>query len=274
MKSLRKLVFLLLFLISSREADSTHLMGGSLTYEHTGTGVSSYHVTLKIYRYCDQTNGNTAPLDGSMMLGVYTQDSLNASAPKDWYETDDMPIISQQFITPPNPSPNCTFTTTACVEEGIYETDIFLPPNSGGYHLVVERCCRNGNIVNLSSPGDIGQTYYCFIPPSPVINSSPVFPSIGVPFICIGDTFTVVNNATDPDGDVLEYALVTPYVGNSSSSIPTPDPQFDNNPYYMPINEALYSPGYSFTQPFGPGSYASIDAVTGQTSYSIPNQGF
>lgn len=253
-------------------------MGGSLTYSYSGfdaiNNTSQYHVTLKIYRYCDQTSGGTADLDAFMMLGVYKQDITNPGADKDWFETDNLDLTSQQFITPPSANSICAFNTTVCVEEGIYEADISLPVTTGGYHLLVERCCRNGNIVNLSNPGSIGQTYYCFIPPDPVINSSPVFNDIPVPFICSGDSVTIVNNATDPDGDLLVYSFATPYIGNSSSGIAIPDPQLDNDPYAMPIATSLYNPGYSVTQPFGSGGYASIDTATGQTKYYIPNQGF
>ena len=181
---------------------------------------------------------------------------------------------SQQFITPPNPGSNCSFSTTVCVEEGIYEADIFLPPSAGGYHLMVERCCRNGNIVNLSNPGGIGMTYYAFIPADPIINSSPVFSDVPVPFICTGDTITIVNNAVDPDGDVLVYSFETPYIGYSGQGVAVPDPQFDNNPYVMPIPTTLYNAGYSVVQPFGAGGYSAINAATGLTSYYLPSQGF
>ncbi|MEP7169169.1 MAG: hypothetical protein ABI855_07330, partial [Bacteroidota bacterium] len=276
MKRISPTLFLLVFLLFRQNAVATHLMGGSLTYEYMGPsgGNTQYHVTLKIYRYCDQISGGTAPLDPSMMLGVYLQDPALPNADKDWFETDVMPITLQQFITPPNPNSNCNFSSTVCVEEGIYETDIFLPASTGGYHLMVERCCRNGNIVNLSNPGSIGQTYYCFIPADPVINSSPVFADVAVPFVCTGDTITVVNNAVDPDGDVLQYSFATPYIGYSSSGFPVPDPQIDNNPYIWSIPTSLYNAGYSVTQPFGAGGYANIDVNTGQTSYYIPNQGF
>ncbi len=251
-------------------------MGGSLTYEYIGPsgGTTQYHVTLKIYRYCDATGGGTATLDPSMMLGVYPQDPANPNADKIWLQTDIMPVTSQQFITPPNPGSNCSFSTTVCVEEGIYEADILLPPSNGGYHLMVERCCRNGNIVNLSNPGGIGMTYYAFIPPDPIINSSPVFSDVPVPFICTGDTITIVNNAVDPDGDVLVYSFETPYIGYSGTTTAVPDPQFDNNPYVFPIPTTLYNAGYSVAQPFGAAGYTFIDSNTGLTSYYLPNQGF
>lgn len=255
---------------------ATHLMGGSLTYLYQGMSGPDfqYKVTLKIYRYCDATGGGTAPLDFSMMLGIYDQDPLNPNDDKWWNRTEILNMVSSGFITPPSPGINCPFNTTVCVEEGIYEADILLPPSAGGYHLLVERCCRNGNIVNLSSPGSFGQTYYCFIPPAPVVNSSPQFSDVPVPYICAGDQVTIVNNAWDPDGDSLVYSFEIPYSGYSGAGNAVPDPQIDNNPYGWPIPGAIYNPGYSVNLPFGAGGLSQIDSYTGLTTYTIPNQGF
>lgn len=270
------LVFTLLLMLFSRVSFATHLMGGSLTYLFQGMSGTDYQykVTLKIYRYCDATGGGTAPLDFSMMLGIYDQDPLNPNDDKWWNRTEILNMVSSGFITPPSPGINCPFNTTICVEEGIYEAEIFLPPSSGGYHLLVERCCRNGNIVNLSSPGSFGQTYYCFIPPSPVINSSPQFSDVPVPYICAGDQVTIVNNAWDPDGDSLVYSFEVPYSGYSGAGNAVPDPQIDNNPYGWPIPGAIYNPGYTVALPFGAGGFTQIDSYTGLTTYMIPNQGF
>ncbi len=242
-------------------------MGGSITYEYTGmTGADqTYHITLKIYRYCDATAGGTAPLDNFMDLYMYLQDPADPTADKIWFRTESIPLVSSSFITPPSVGVNCSFSSTVCVEEGIFEMDVMVPPDPGGYHIIVERCCRNGNIANLSTPGSLGQSYYCFLPPTPIINSSPQFSDIPVPFICAGDTVTIVNNAFDPDGDSLVYSFETPY---SDYSI------FGTGPYSFPIPPVLYNPGYSMTSPFGAGGFNSIDPVTGLTKYYIPNQGF
>jgi len=242
-------------------------MGGSITYEYTGmTGSDqTYRVTLKIYRYCDATAGGTAPLDPFMDLYMYLQDPSDPTGDKIWFRTESIPLISSSFITPPSVGVNCSFSSTVCVEEGIFEMDVMVPPDPGGYHIIIERCCRNGNIANLSTPGSLGQTYYCFLPPTPIINSSPQFNDIPVPFICAGDTVTIVNNAFDPDGDSLVYSFETPY---SDYSI------FGIDPYSFPIPPVLYNPGYTMTSPFGAGGFNSIDPITGLTKYYIPNQGF
>lgn len=274
----RRLLFVCLFLLIffPRLSVATHLMGGSLTYLYQGMSGPDYQyrVTLKIYRYCDATGGGTAPLDFSMMLGIYDQDPLNPNDDKWWNRTEILNMVSSGFITPPSPGVNCPFNTTVCVEEGIYEADILLPPSAGGYHLLVERCCRNGNIVNLASPGSFGQTYYGFIPPAPIVNSSPQFSDVPVPYICAGDQVTIVNNAWDPDGDSLVYSFEIPYSGYSGAGNAVPDPQIDNNPYGWPIPGAIYNPGYSLLSPFGAGGLSLIDSYTGLTTYTIPNQGF
>ena len=272
----RLIPVLLLLLIPSKKICATHLMGGSMTYLYEGMvgPDQQYRITLRIYRYCDATGGGTAPLDFSMLLGIYDQDPLNPNDDKNWFRTETLNIISQSFITPPSPGINCPFNTTVCVEEGVYEAVILLPPSSGGFHLIAERCCRNGNIQNLNAPGSIGQSYYCFIPPSPIINSSPQFSDIPVPYICAGDLVTIVNNAFDPDGDSLVYSFEVPYSGYSGAGNPVPDPQLDNNPYGWPIPGVIYSGGYTVNSPFGAGGTATIDPNTGLTTYLIPNQGF
>lgn len=258
--------FFLLF-SNSNHLYATHLMGGSITYEYLGmVGTDqSYKVTLKIYRYCDATAGGTAPLDPFMDLYMYLQDPSDPTGDKIWFRTESIPLVSSSFITPPSVGVNCSFSSTVCVEEGIFEMDVLVPPDPGGYHLIIERCCRNGNIANLSTPGSLGQTYYCFLPPTPIINSSPQFNDIPVPFICAGDTVTIVNNAYDPDGDSLVYSFETPY---SDYSI------IGTDPYSFPIPPVLYNPGYSMTSPFGAGGYNNVDPITGLTKYYIPNQGF
>ncbi len=272
----RTLLFLIFALCSLFELHATHLMGGSMTYEYTGSsgGNDNYHITLKIYRYCDASAGGTAPLDNSMFLGIYEQDINFPNDDKNWFATEDLLLTSSTFINPPSVGPTCNFSTTVCVQEGIFEADISLPPSTGGYHIMVERCCRNGNIANLNNPGGVGQTYYCFIPPAGTINSSPQFSDIPVPYMCTNDTVSIVNNAYDPDGDSLVYSFEIPYSGYSGTGNPIPDPFVDNNPYIWPIPGVLYNPGYNMPSPFGAGGYANINSQTGLTQYSIPNQGF
>lgn len=279
MKLHRIILLLALFLCTGLQSFASHLMGGSISYDYLGynasTNLYSYRVTAKIYRYCDSTGtgGTPAQLDQQMSTGIYPQNPFQPNANKSLYTTLTLPLISSAFIVPPSTNPNCTVGNNVCVQEGIYQATINLPPSIGGYHLIIDRCCRNYNIANLNvtTPPGSGAAYYAFIPPTATPNNSPTFATAPVPYICFGDTVSVLNSAFDADGDSLAYSFQVPYKGLSSSNNPNP-----NLPatYTWPIPNTTYVTGYGLSTPFGPGGYASIDGNTGLTNYYIPNQGF
>ena len=278
------LIIAVLFILDFVPSSASHLMGGSLTYQYIGyrSSDSTYHYLVKaqLFRYCDSTGPGNPPavLPDSLFLGIYKQDIANPNAVKQRYGNKvRMNSTNLSVVEPPTPGDSCNFTTTVCVQEGDYQADIYLPASSGGYHLLIELCCRNYNIINLDNPPPpqpptnvgVGQSYYAFIPPNPKLNSSPVFAEIPVPFICVGDTISVVNSAIDPDGDVLVYSFVVPYNSFDNNAIPTPGPTIT-----MPLPTVPYASGYSFNQPFGSGGFAGIDSASGLTQYYIPDEGF
>lgn len=262
----------LIALLFSVQAQATHLMGGNLSYEYLGlngtTGQYDYRVTLTIYRLCDPGSSN---LPVSMDLGAYQDNSLNPSGDKDLLSVVSLPLISQQFITPPNANDSCTFLPSVCVEEGVYQGTISVPANSTGYYFIADRCCRNNNIANLDNPGGTGQAYFAQVPPPTTINNSPTFAVAPVPFICANDTVSVLNQAFDVNGDSLVYSFVTPYWGIADNANPNPGPPAS---YPWPIPAVTYAAGFSSAAPFGAGGYASIDPNTGLASYVSPTQGF
>lgn len=95
-------------------------------------------------------------------------------------------------------------------------------------------------------------------------NSSPQFTDLAIPYVCLGDTTSIINNAVDPDGDKLIYSFAHPYRGRGNS----PNGNFTYPPLvnYLDIN-------HTPTQPFGPGSYAFINPSTGFTTYFAPTAG-
>ncbi len=271
-KLLQFIIVFCCFALAAYDAKATHLMGGNMTYIYLGQTGSNYNyeVTLKIYRYCASGSSN---LPNNMNLGIYEQDTLNPNADKNLVTSVNMPLISQQFITPPSSDTSCHFSTVVCVEEGVYQTTISVPASIGGYHLIADRCCRNNNIANLDNPGNAGQAYYAFIPPTSIINNSPTFAAAPVPFVCQGDTVSILNTAYDLDGDLLVYQFVTPYNGISDGGNPNPNPPAT---YPWPIPPVTYAAtgGYSVTTPFGTGGFAGIDSTSGLTSYYATSQGY
>ena len=102
-----------------------------------------------------------------------------------------------------------------CVEETDYITTVNLPNIPGGYNITYQRCCRNGTILNLVSPGNVGSTYMAHIPDNTIApgNSSPHYNNFPPIFLCSGMPLNFDHSATDPDGDSLYYELCDPFTG-------------------------------------------------------------
>ncbi|MBL7812351.1 MAG: gliding motility-associated C-terminal domain-containing protein [Bacteroidetes bacterium] len=259
-RGLRLFIISLLCLIAT-QAEATHLVGGFLSYRYLGTNgtMNSYKVSLYVYRDCINDNTpNEVPFDENITLCVYTSN-------KRWYNSFNVKLLSKRKVDPVG-NTSCPEVAKACLEQGIYETNVSLPASNGDYHLKWERCCRNtqNNLDDdVNGTPYQGQTYYGKIPASSLRNSSPYFLDVPVPFICINDTVTIRNRAVDPDGDSLSYKLVTPWQGASTSN-----PSIDN--CYDPMSSfptVDYTPGYSATQPFGSTGLAQIDGYNGLTTY-------
>lgn len=264
---------LLLFITAATNTKATHIVGGDLGYRYMGetapgTGEYRYKLILRLYFNCGQ--GSSYPSITALLgpgetlpIGVYTEDPNNPNANKDLFTTGYAGITTYNVITPDLPD-GCNLGEGQCVEESILEGEVVLPASTTGYHLYFQLYARNEAIDNLVDPGGSGIGFYSFIPPTNIVNSSPVFVGTPVPFICIGDTTSFSNAATDPDGDSLVFSFETPYASQDEAGgiMPPPDP------LTWQIPEVDYTPGFTALQPFGVGGYASIDPVTGATEYA------
>lgn len=271
---LKKLTTLLLIsVLSLSYSYATHLVGGSIGYEYLGKFGSNYRfkITLTTYTDCGPTSQIPNPEDPIQPVGIYEHDLQNdptGGGNKNWLMNLQLNLVTVQTIEPDQPS-GCSVGASTCINKGVYEGTVDLPLNFTGYHVVYERCCRNGSIVNLV-PSE-SMAFYCYISPPLLGNSSPVFTDDPVPFLCVGDTTTILNSAYDPDGDLLTFSFVEPYDGEANQGNPAPGPQ---NPFLVfPIDPVDYATGYSVAQPFGSGGYSNISASTGLTTYYPPAVG-
>jgi gliding motility-associated-like protein len=206
-KNIKYLCCLVFALFLGQKAQAFHIIGGELIYKQTGIG--AYHLTLKIYRDC---NGNGAGFDGvdgfpPCLITVFD------GAGNFIRQLD----IGSPTITliPGSITNTCIAIQHPCVEEGIYEDTINLPPLAGGYNLIYVRCCRNSGVDNLLNGDEQGASYLAFVPGPEVVatNSSPRFNTFPPIDICANMPFTYDNSATDPDGDVLVYTFTAPFQG-------------------------------------------------------------
>ncbi|MCE3229156.1 MAG: hypothetical protein K0S32_3707 [Bacteroidetes bacterium] len=252
---MKKGFYITLFLCFSFRVFSSHIVGGEIFYDRLND--STYKVTLKVFRDC--FNGQS-PFDGvnggpQCLLYIFTgADNLLVS-------TYDMgsPIITN--IPPTINSPCITPPGGICVEQGLYIDTLHLPPKTGGYYIVYQRCCRNATIANLVSPSNQGGTYYSFVPGPEVVvaNSSPRYQNFPPIFICNKVHFTFDHKAIDPDGDQLVYSLCAPFEGGTPGPFVPPGPPPYQNVNYM-------SPPYSGSYPIPSNPAFSIDPTTGVLS--------
>ncbi len=269
----------LAMIVTTSAALATHLIGGNLGYTYVGetapgSQIYRYQVYMQFYMNCgEDSNWETlqellATNGGVMPVGVYAQDPLAPNANKQLLTTANLVLADSSLITPDLPS-GCTVGEGLCTKLGFLLGTVDLPLNFGGYHLYFQMNARNLSISNLANPNNTGIGYYAFIPPPLLPNSSPIWLGDPTPLLCISDTSTFVNSATDPDGDQLIFSFEVPYnsVDGGGGIINPPN----TLPNAVPL--VNYVPTFSVTQPFGPGGYAFINGATGLTQYLPTLQG-
>ena len=250
----KKLLFISLLILAPFIAKSTHVVGGSLTYEHLGG--STYRISFKMYRDCSPSS---IQLPNSVRIEVRQPNGASFAPDKDII----MPKTQVAQLDPPVDT--CAFDPGICVEEAIYTTIVNnLPPNPGGYHLFYQTCCRNASLVNVNNPLGSGESFYTYIPDNSTVltNSSPQWKNFPPVFVCQGNPLVFDHGATDKDGDSLSYSFYNP---------------FDDNAPTFPGNVATFTPityngGYTSNNPLGGGGFA-VNPTTGVVTGTPPALG-
>lgn len=246
MKQILVSCFAILFAINFAKA--SHIVGGEMYYDYLGN--NQYRIYVALYRDCLSTG---AAFDDPISVGVFNSSNVmvdQISIP--FPGSTNLPVIfNNPCVTPPS---------NICVERAIYTTIRFLPPTPGGYTLAYQRCCRGPNVTNLNNPDDTGLTLTCHIPGSEnnfFENSSARFTNYPPLVLCNNENLNFDHSATDPDGDVLTYELVTPNAGaNSINPAPNPPPA----PTYPLVS---WAGGFNAAVPLGAGSSTTLNANNG-----------
>lgn len=228
---------------------AAHIVGGDLYYDYLGN--NSYRITLVLFRDCASTG---AAYDDPMSIGIFdVNNNLVQEVSIPFPGSVVLPVVlNNPCVSPP---------TGICTERAIYTTVINLPPSPFGYNVSYQRCCRGPNVTNLISPEDTGltlTTHITGVNSNALVNSSPRFNNYPPLVICNNDELNFDHSATDPDGDVLVYELITPFAGASDVD---PQPQPPPSPPYFQVN---FAGGFTPLNPLGAGASISINANTGQ----------
>ncbi|MCF2446482.1 gliding motility-associated C-terminal domain-containing protein [Dyadobacter sp. CY345] len=213
-----RLILSFVLLLCMIEARATHIVGGQLFLTENKNSYYNYNIGLTLY--FDALNGNPGAEDNQVVVYVFRKRD-NASI-----GFVEIPKIERKSVSYTNQL--CVISSTETIQI-TYATDIFLDASDfsdpEGYYIVWDRCCRNGTITNIKSPGDAGSLFYLEF--SAIVqngtafhNSSPKFPDIEGDYACVNSPFLFNFGGTDPDGDSLSYRLVTPLQGFSTKDRP------------------------------------------------------
>ncbi len=250
-------LFLLFCFLFAPRLRASHIVGGVLNYKNIGN--NTYEISLTIFRDCFGNPGAT--FDNPAHIGIFDSnntfiDSLQVSLPP--FDTL-APSINSPCFSPP---------ASICYQRAQYFGTKVLPPIAGGYQLAYQRCCRNNTIQNITTPGQVGATYYATIPSNTLtsVNSNPVFTNLPPLFLCLNYPYTFDHSATDFEGDSLVYSLFTPLDG-ASTATPVPIPTFA--PPYFPLS---FAPPYNLANVMG-GVPLSINPQTGSLTVTPNTQG-
>jgi gliding motility-associated-like protein len=272
-----KYFFLFIFLLCNINIWAKHIIGGVISYEHTGNG--NYKFVMRIYRDC---NGAGAPFDGEgggegAIIGIHKSIGTNSFGT---IKHLPVPLKEKKGVAPPS-YPCMTLPPNICVEEGIYEFEFQIPdfPSKSAYHIVYQRCCRNNTITNIVAPQNAGATYEIIITPEAQLlgNNSPVFKNFPPTIICGSTPITFDHSATDVDGDSLYYRFCSPFYGGGPQ---TNDTGLNDcktgarpNPTCIPPYDTLiFKLPYSSRNPLGANSM-KIDGKTGILSGEVKQLG-
>ena len=214
-------------------------MGAELTYECLGA--NQYVLTVSFYRDC---SGISAPASATINL-IAPSCGQNFSV--------SLPQVSSQEISAlcPTALSTCQGGSQPGVEQYIYADTVSLTP-CPDWTFSWSHCCRNPLITNLQAPSS--QNIYVEATLDNTgnsCNSSPIFTTLSVPYICDGQPNSYNQGAIDADGDSLVYSLVNPLTTGAA-----------------PI---AYQPGFNPILPISTQSgLVNFNSVTGQMDV-VPN---
>jgi len=245
---MRSLLLVILLFAASLRLGATHIIGGSLYYDHLGG--DQYRILLELYRDCGPGNVSGTGFDAAATVGVFGGDGTFIS-----YQSLTFP--GAQLVEVELDNPCLTAPPTICVELAVYVATFDLPARADGYYLSYQRCCRTPSIINIANAQDVGLTCTVRIPPAiNGTNNAARFTAYPPAVLCLDQGLEFDHSATDADGDSLVYELCSPYNGGSQADpIPLSLPP--------PYAEIPWSSGYSDTYPMDADPGIAIDPQTG-----------
>jgi len=199
---MKKIFTLCLGIAFALSSYATHLMGGqiSASYLSSDTSGSHYFLELDVYR---DTLG--VPMTLSQSVEVYELDLV----------TGTYNLVFTQPISLGTSGSVATMSTVYGVEIYHFADSIIFPVN--GYYMIKwSDCCRNGAIINMSSPLTEDMEFLTYVNvDSANPNSSPTYLAPPVIYLPTNNVWQYNPLPFDIDGDSLVWNLSVPLSNNS-----------------------------------------------------------
>lgn len=211
-----------LFILLSNQTQASHAMGADLWYQCIDPATNTYVISLRFYRDCE---GVAVPATETVTLAsgscgqsislLLTQlpcgSNGNGGIACEVSPLCPAYIGQSKCANLNNPYPG--------VQAYTYTDTFQIPAYCSDWVFSWGECCRNVAITNLFTPDSYD--IYVEAKLNNLIsgsNSSPVFTTLPVPFICSNQPYAYNHGAVDADGDSLFYSLVNPL----SAGVPIP----------------------------------------------------
>ena len=239
-----QLLFLAFSLITlfANNTFSTHVMGVDVFYECTGP--NTYLFTVDLYRDC---NGVTP--GGVTTLNFTSPSGCGAAFNAALTLTNAGGTEVSQVCISQIPQTNCNGGNLPGTEVWTYQGVVTFPNTCTDWTYAWSLCCRNNQITNLTTPGNMN-LYMDGLVNTNVCNNSPTYTSMPTPYICQGQQFCYSLGASDSENDSLVFSMVQP---------------LDDPAPGIPIT---YIAGHTVTEPLTSSTPWTFDPVSGQFCFT------
>lgn len=201
---LRLLLMSCVLLLLPTMVQASHNVGADISYRCLGN--NQYEITLNYYRDC---NGIGAPTTVNFSVaspsncGTALNNVLATQTANSGREVS-------QLCPAQLPQSTCSGGTLPGVQVYTYVATVTLPSQCADWTVSYSDCCRNAGVTNLANPNAGIYVETIINNANGLCNSSPIFTSLPVPYICSGQPFSYSHGAIDVDGDSLVFSIIEP----------------------------------------------------------------
>jgi hypothetical protein len=268
-KKITQILIASLFLLVPLTLKSTHIVGGTFTYEVLEIANDVATLEVSLYVYLDNNGG--ADFDQNLELALFKYDNSAYE-----YVSRKFVNISSFKTLELNDLMDCS-PFILNYELGVYTTQIDVPLNNyEHFTFAYQRCCRDNSISNIKIPEETGIaiSFDLFPKAFTMLNQSIVVNNL-LPLLNTVSVSTTFDLSVEDDSDKLYY-LSTPKAAGGVLGTAFGDPTDCEGITPNPQNCLPNFPEVEYVDldnPYGTGATLAIDSDSGMLNINIPEIG-